>query len=101
MRGCSGLFVRLETGAGDSAEIVVADIGRVVLSPNSQLELKVTGTDEHRMHLERGKIYALNRLIKDRDKTKAIKERLKRSPRTFSFEFGITQGPTTPREARL
>ncbi|MCP4448220.1 MAG: FecR domain-containing protein [Myxococcales bacterium] len=48
----------LETDDSSSAEVTVANIGRVVLSPNSRLTLETTGETEHRLQLDRGKLYA-------------------------------------------
>ncbi len=48
----------LETDAGARAELEVADIGTVIIEPNSRVQLVETGTDEHRIALEQGRIQA-------------------------------------------
>lgn len=48
----------LETDAKSTARISVADIGTVDVSPNSRIRLAATGSDEHRLSLERGKLHA-------------------------------------------
>jgi hypothetical protein len=49
----------LETDEGSSAEIAVATIGKVHVSPGSKVQLVRTGTNEHRLALERGRIDAV------------------------------------------
>ncbi len=48
----------LETDPASRAEIQVADIGRVVLEPNSRLSLRATSATEHRMQLDYGSLHA-------------------------------------------
>lgn len=48
----------LETDARSRARIAVADIGTVDVSPNSRVRLAGTGTNEHRLALERGHLHA-------------------------------------------
>ncbi len=48
----------LETDARSRAKIAVADIGTVEIAPNSRVKLVGTGSDEHRLSLERGSIHA-------------------------------------------
>jgi hypothetical protein len=49
----------LETDDSARARVDVADIGEVVVEPNSRLRLVKTGTDEHRLALDKGRISAL------------------------------------------
>ncbi len=48
----------VETDPESSAEILVADIGRVVLEPNSRVALQVSNSAQHRMQLEYGIMHA-------------------------------------------
>lgn len=48
----------LETDATARAEVTVADIGTVVVEPNSRLQLQTTQANAHRIALERGRIQA-------------------------------------------
>lgn len=48
----------LETGAGETARVEVADIGKIELGGDSRLSLVATGPSEHRMELERGSLHA-------------------------------------------
>lgn len=48
----------LETEAGATADVKVADIGDVTLKPNSRLRLVATGPDQHRLALDRGRLSA-------------------------------------------
>jgi ferric-dicitrate binding protein FerR (iron transport regulator) len=48
----------LETGAGDRARVVVADIGELDLAEDSRLALRATGPAEHRLALDRGRLHA-------------------------------------------
>ena len=56
--GRIGVGQLLETDARSTARIAVADIGTVDVSPNSRIRLAATGSDEHRLSLERGKLHA-------------------------------------------
>jgi hypothetical protein len=56
--GKIGVGQLLETDARSTARIAVADIGTVDVSPNSRIRLAATGSDEHRLSLERGKLHA-------------------------------------------
>ncbi len=49
----------IETTAGQRAHVTVADIGTLTVAENSRLGLLKTGSDEHRMRLERGAIHAV------------------------------------------
>lgn len=49
----------LELGAGESATVTIADIGRVTLDEGSRVRLKQTGPTQHRLELERGTLHAL------------------------------------------
>lgn len=76
-RGRIGVGQLLETDAKSTARIAVADIGTVDVSPNSRIRLAATGSDEHRLSLERGrlhaKIYAPPRLfVVDTPSAKAV-----------------------------
>ena len=48
----------LETEAGATAAVQVADIGDIQLKPGSRLRLVGTGPDQHRLELARGKLSA-------------------------------------------
>jgi len=48
----------LETGNSSSAKVLVADIGEVVVAPNTKLRLVDTDEKEHRMALDHGRIHA-------------------------------------------
>jgi hypothetical protein len=48
----------LETGAGETAHVEVADIGTIQLHGDSRLSLVATGPEEHRLELERGSLHA-------------------------------------------
>jgi hypothetical protein len=48
----------LQTSAGSEAQIKIANIGNLIVSPNSQIRLLVTKSDQHRIALDRGKIEA-------------------------------------------
>ncbi len=48
----------LETDAQSQAEIAVADIGHVEVSPNTRIGLTVTRSNEHRLVLQRGEMSA-------------------------------------------
>lgn len=48
----------LETDADSTAEIEVADIGRVIVESRSRVRLVATGAEQHRLELARGKIHA-------------------------------------------
>lgn len=48
----------LETDAASSARISVPDIGTVDIAPSSRVKLVETGKAEHRLSLEKGKLYA-------------------------------------------
>ena len=56
--GRIGVGQLLETDGKSTARIEVANIGTVDVSPNSRVRLEETGKDEHRLSLERGKLYA-------------------------------------------
>ena len=56
--GRIGVGQLLETDARSTARIAIADIGTVDVSPNSRIRLAATGSDEHRLSLERGKLHA-------------------------------------------
>lgn len=49
----------LSTHGATRARIVVADIGEVTLDPESRLQLLATGTDQHRVRLDRGRMHAI------------------------------------------
>jgi hypothetical protein len=48
----------LETGVGETAQVEVADIGKIELRGDSRLSLVATGPEEHRLELERGSLHA-------------------------------------------
>ncbi len=48
----------LETDAGSRARLQVANIGNVEVAPNSRVTLVGTGSDQHRLSLERGRLSA-------------------------------------------
>lgn len=48
----------LRTDSSSSAEIKVADIGRVLVKPDSELRVRKTGPDQHLLELQRGSIHA-------------------------------------------
>jgi hypothetical protein len=48
----------LETDGASKARISVADIGNVEIAPNSRVKLVGTGSNEHRLSLERGALHA-------------------------------------------
>src|SRR5215467_2083123 len=48
----------LQTSAVSEAQIKIANIGNLIVSPNSQIRLLVTKSDQHRIALDRGKIEA-------------------------------------------
>ena len=48
----------LETGAAGTAELAVADIGRVRVGPRSRVGLIATGPAQHRLSLARGSLHA-------------------------------------------
>ncbi|MBK9030741.1 MAG: FecR domain-containing protein [Myxococcales bacterium] len=50
--------VALETPAGATAEVTVADIGALTLAGGSQLTLAATGAEQHRLRLARGRLAA-------------------------------------------
>ena len=49
----------LETDSTSSAEIGVADIGKVTVDPNSRVRLVATSATEHRLELARGRMHAV------------------------------------------
>jgi ferric-dicitrate binding protein FerR (iron transport regulator) len=48
----------LQTSSTSEAQIRIANIGNLVVSPNSQIRLLVTKSDQHRIALDRGRIEA-------------------------------------------
>ena len=48
----------LQTGAASEAQIKIANIGNLLVSPNSTIRLLVTKSDQHRIALDRGRIEA-------------------------------------------
>jgi ferric-dicitrate binding protein FerR (iron transport regulator) len=48
----------LQTSSTSEAQIKIANIGSLLVSPNSQIRLLVTKSDQHRIALDRGKIEA-------------------------------------------
>jgi ferric-dicitrate binding protein FerR (iron transport regulator) len=48
----------LQTSAASEAQIKIANIGNLIVSPNSQIRLLVSKSDQHRIALDRGKIEA-------------------------------------------
>jgi hypothetical protein len=48
----------LQTGTTSEAEVHIADIGQLQVSPNTRIRLLVTKSDEHRIALDRGKVEA-------------------------------------------
>lgn len=48
----------LQTDTKSTAEIKIANIGQLLISPNTQIRLLVTKADEHRIALDRGKVEA-------------------------------------------
>jgi hypothetical protein len=48
----------LETAQGASVRVHVPVIGRVDVAPETRMRIKATGTDEHRIELQRGRIAA-------------------------------------------
>ena len=56
--GTLGVGEWLETEAGATADVKVADIGDLTLLPNSRLRLVTTGSAEHRLELARGRLSA-------------------------------------------
>lgn len=59
--GCAALRVGqwLTTDASSRARVHVADIGRLDVAPGSHLRLLASGTEQHRLELERGEIHAV------------------------------------------
>lgn len=49
----------LETDSSSRAEIRIADVGYLNVEPNSRIRLLVTGAEEHRMALDRGRVEAV------------------------------------------
>jgi hypothetical protein len=56
--GRLGVGEWLTTGPGDTAELQVADIGRLRIAPSSRVRLTATAPHEHRLLLERGGLSA-------------------------------------------
>ena len=50
----------LQTGTASEAQIKIANIGNLLVSPNSTIRLLVTKSDQHRIALDRGRIEADN-----------------------------------------
>ena len=48
----------LQTGPSSSAQVKIANIGRLMLDPNTRIRLLVTQANEHRIALDRGKLEA-------------------------------------------
>jgi hypothetical protein len=48
----------LQTGASSTAEVKIANIGELVVDPNTTIRLLVTHSNEHRMALDRGRVEA-------------------------------------------
>lgn len=48
----------IDTSGATRARLVVADIGELELAPGSRLQLLATGSDQHRVRLERGRMHA-------------------------------------------
>lgn len=48
----------LQTGTASEAEVKIANIGRLLVSPNTRIRLLVTKSNEHRIALDRGKVEA-------------------------------------------
>ena len=48
----------LQTDASSEAQVKIADIGQLVLNPNTRIRLLVSQTDQHRIALDRGKLEA-------------------------------------------
>ena len=60
LRGMSRLHIgeTLETDTGSQAQIKIANIGRLVVRPDSRIRLLATQSNQHRIALDRGKIEA-------------------------------------------
>jgi hypothetical protein len=56
--GRLGVGQWLSTDGASQARVQVANIGQVVLEPNSRLRLRETGLREHRLELQRGTLHA-------------------------------------------
>jgi FecR protein/Putative zinc-finger len=48
----------LQTDASSEAEVQIANIGQLLINPNTRIRLLVTSPDEHRIALDRGKVEA-------------------------------------------
>jgi hypothetical protein len=48
----------LQTGTASEAQIQIADIGQLLVSPNTRIRLLLTRSDQHRIALDRGKVEA-------------------------------------------
>jgi ferric-dicitrate binding protein FerR (iron transport regulator) len=49
----------LQTDSSSEAQIKIANVGELTVDPNTRIRLLVTGDDEHRIALERGRLQAL------------------------------------------